>query len=77
MTACIGYQKSTTCCNIVYNCVVPSKVMLNVRGLLQLPVMFPQIAVSIYGKAAHTIICWNIGTSDIGVVGGSGAAATV
>ena len=31
----------------------------------------------LYSKAAHTIICWNVSTSDIGVVGGSGAAATV
>jgi hypothetical protein len=31
----------------------------------------------LYGKAAHIIIGWNIGTSGIGVVGGSGAAATV
>ena len=31
----------------------------------------------LYSKAAHTIIRWYISTSDIGVVGGSGAAATV
>ena len=44
---------------------------------------FTQIASDIptdsclYSKVAHTIIRWNISTSDIGVVGGSGAAATV
>ena len=47
MMACIGYQKIATCChrNIVYDCMVPSVVILNVRGLLRLPVIFPQIAV--------------------------------
>ena len=32
---------------------------------------------SLYGKIAFIVISWYISTSDIGVVGGSGAAATV
>ena len=32
---------------------------------------------SLYSKIAVTAIGWYISTSDIGVVGGSGAAATV
>ena len=31
----------------------------------------------LYGKIAFIIVGWYISTSDIGVVGGSGAAATV
>jgi hypothetical protein len=30
-----------------------------------------------YSKYTHTSIRWHVSTSDIGVVGGSGAAATV
>ena len=57
MTACIGYQKSTTYAVILF--VVPSMVMLNVRGLLRLPVIFPQIVVSI----AKLHILSSVGTS--------------
>ena len=32
---------------------------------------------SLHGKGALTTISWYVSTSDIGVVGGSGAAATV
>jgi hypothetical protein len=32
---------------------------------------------SLYSKYAHTVFSWYISTSGIGVVGGSGAAATV
>ena len=32
---------------------------------------------SLYGKIAFFVVSWYISTSDIGVVGGSGAAATV
>ena len=32
---------------------------------------------SLYSKVALAVICWHISASDIGIVGGSGAAATV
>ena len=32
---------------------------------------------SLYRKIAFIVFCWYMCTSDIGVVGGSGAAATV
>ena len=32
---------------------------------------------SLYSKCAHTVFSWYISASNIGVVGGSGAAATV
>ena len=44
-------------------------------GSLMLPVIFPQATVCIVN--VHALINWYISTSDIGVVGGSGAAATV
>ena len=32
---------------------------------------------SLYGKIAFLVVSWHVSTSDIGMVGGSGAAASV
>ena len=46
-------------------------------GLLTLPVIFPQTTVCMAKLHSLLSVNWYISTSDIGVVGGSGAAATV